>query len=443
MATGGMLFCLRCFDEHPIVSPRINKLLVMTKTKSQKLRQAAAKASGGAQGAPRGARQGKKLKRWEFNLIKTGNVSANYMSGNSARSMISNKPTRKVREIVDQPGLGKLTQVNSGQIIEQDEFIGLVNGSETIESTSYSIQPGLAAVFPWGSKVANLYERYSILDVCFYYKPTVSPFAVGGQQGKMVLSIDYDAAEGPPTTIQEAETMDPHADGLPYENISLCVDPSRATPAGGKFIRPGPVAGTDIKTYDAGNLYVTAAGTATSAQVGELRVRYRISFSNPRLSAPTVAPCRCLTSYDLNDAAVVSGATLVNWVVANNPLGIALAAGIFTLPPGHYVMSLSYWLSVQAPLVKKDLTLPVGAPSPKADLFANSSVDFYLAGGIVKRDFWASDANADEKRTGQMVRTFSVGQADGATSYCNFVVGWTGAGATIQVVQTQLIFHMV
>lgn len=305
----------------------------MTKTKSQKARAAQAK------GQPKGG-HGKK-KRWEFNLIKTGDNSVSYMSGNKARSMMPTRAPTKNRNAAEQPGLGRLTQVKSGQIIEQDEFVGLINGNTSFGSVAYSIQPGLAAVFPWGSKVANLYERYRILSCEFYYKPTVSPYAVGGQQGKVVLSIDYDAAEGPPTTIQEAESMDPHADALPYESLSLWADPARATPEGGKFVREGPVAGTDIKTYDAGNLYVTVVGTANDGQIGELRVRYSFSLMNPRLSAISVPPCRCVTTATIADGtAQVPLSPLTGWVLGDNPLGIAVVGEIFTLPAGHFIMSV-------------------------------------------------------------------------------------------------------
>ena len=307
----------------------------MTKTKSQKMRAHAARNANvkSVVAVPVAQRQRGKKKRWEFNLIKTGDVSANYQNtvGNVGKSMIPAKPPRRARDISAQPGLKMGDQT-------QDEFVAFVNGSTSFATTTFVLQPGIAATFPWLSKVAKLYERYTVDSMEFYFRPTVSPYANAGQVGKVVLAADYDSSSGAPETIQAAETTDPHVDGMPYENIYLKLDPRRATPDG-KFVRDRFIPGTDVKTYDAGNVYVCVTGTANTDQIGELRVRYHVRFFNPKLSETAMRPCNCASVFYIpTDTVQTSGSILTGWSTGTNPLGITQTGGVFTMQPGTYLI---------------------------------------------------------------------------------------------------------
>jgi len=319
---------------------------LMTKTKSQKARAKAAKTAGsGGQGRrshwtadPPPARRGKK---WEFNLVKTGNNSLSYGSGNSVRARNMPEDIAVVSRPRSSPGIMEVPLV-------QDEFVALIDGSSSFTSRAFPIQPGMGATFPFGSKVASLYERYQVRDLAFYFKPTVSGFAVGGQAGKVLLSVDYDALSAAPSSIQEVESMDPHIDGMPYQSIELRLDPQRCTPKGGKFTRQTMVPGGDLKTYDAGTLFVSVAGNLTAANIGELRVRYTLSLMNPRLTAVKIAPCNCISVFrapgDTPFPAALSN--MLGFVQAPenyNPLGILVnvVGGGFTIPAGTYRVSLN------------------------------------------------------------------------------------------------------
>lgn len=308
----------------------------MTKTKSQKARAKAAKTQTRSEPT---ARRGKK---WEFNLVKTGNNSLSYGSGNSVRGRNVPQDIEVVSRPRQNPGIMEVPLV-------QDEFVALIDGSASFASTAFPIQPAMAATFPFGSKIASLYERYQVKDLAFYFKPVVSGYAVGGQAGKVLLSVDYDALSGPPATVQEVETMDPHVDGMPYQSIELRLDPQRCTPKGGKFTRQGMVPGGDLKTYDAGTLFVSVTGNLTASNIGELRVRYTLSLMNPRLTAVKVAPCNCISVFRAPAGSGFQPALGVNiggFALAPenyNPLGINydVAGGTFTLMAGTYRVNLS------------------------------------------------------------------------------------------------------
>jgi hypothetical protein len=235
------------------------------------------------------------------------------------------------------------------QIVEEDEVIGIISGTTGFGSTIFPLQPGLVSTFPWLSQVAALYQRYSFESLVLYYKPIVSGFATAGQTGKVILSTDYDSAAGDLTSYRNAETMDPHADGMPYEAIELILDPKRLSQGKlGKFVRRGPVPpNTDVKTYDSGNLYISTQGNATLDDIGELRVAYRVRLMNPRLpDTPTAMPANTSFSRFISSAPTplingVDTPILIDTVNANglsivqtSPTSVTLQQGIYRLTGG-------------------------------------------------------------------------------------------------------------
>jgi len=238
------------------------------------------------------------------------------------------------------------------QVIEEDEYIGEVSGSVGFATTAYALNPGQSGTFPWGSKIAALYEKYDFEAVEFYYKREVSEYASNGQTGKVILSFDYDASDGAPTTKQQVEDTVPHIDGMPCTpTIRLPLDCRCIRNSPARFVRPGaqPL-NTDIKTYDAGNLYVSTQGCAGTTVIGELRVRYRCKFSEPVLestggSAGQAGSQFLITSNPAGETAAattVQGllfASVTTPVVVQNTIAATVAStGLITLPSGVYLI---------------------------------------------------------------------------------------------------------
>ena len=272
----------------------------VSKSAKRRARKAAAKAvvrceDLAARQVSRKGRQPAPKKRWHF-AVNTPYGSGSMGSADTAPGLLFGKPksrnARGARTPMDLlgPETGPTNQVRPRvQVVEQDEPIGIIPGSVTFACTPFPIQPGQASVFAWLEGIANKFEFYRFRALQFYYKPIVSGFAADGQKGKIILSADYDSASGELQNYRQAESMDPHVDAMPYEGLILTLDPARLTPREGKYVRVGVVpAGTDVKTYDAGQLYLCTQGCASTDDIGELRVRYVIEFLNPRL--PNAVP---------------------------------------------------------------------------------------------------------------------------------------------------------
>jgi hypothetical protein len=229
-------------------------------------------------------KQNKSRKNLQQKLIKS--ASAPMRKANRKRGPLSQPRGSNLGNKISNRATNRRTQV-----IEEDEYIGEVLGSVSFVSTSYPINPGQSATFPWGSKIASLYDEYEFEYLEFYYKREVSEFSTNGQAGKVILSALYDATAPTPTTKQMVEDSWPHIDGMPCtEQILLRLDCARMKANDSHYVRYGAQpANTDLKTYDAGQLFVSTYGNTNATVVGELHVRYRVKFAEPILEPADVA----------------------------------------------------------------------------------------------------------------------------------------------------------
>jgi len=147
------------------------------------------------------------------------------------------------------------------------------------QATSFALNPGNVAVFPWLSQVAKNWESYRFEKLAFKYE-TEAPSSLGGS---LVLSVDYDATDPAPLTKQQAmayRNATRSAPWTPCEHRSAREDLSKEKTY---FVRPGAQpAGTDIKLYDTGNLFVCTQNVTTPSSVcGELYVEYEVELLTP------------------------------------------------------------------------------------------------------------------------------------------------------------------
>jgi hypothetical protein len=274
---------------------------------------------------------------------------------NQKRTMTRLRPD--IGSIAGSTGNLKLASSNLGtsrkrQVIEEDEYIGEVNGSVAFATTGYPINIGQSSTFPWAYKIASLYERYTFNFLEFYYRREVSEYATNGQTGKVMLSIDYDATDIAPSSKQQVQDTDPHVDGMPcVERLALRASIAEMKTSDGKYVRPGlQPANTDIKTYDVGNLWVSTQGCANATTIGELRVRYRCTLQVPILepgagSTGSFGSQMLITSPLLGETSAATTVTGLLFASATNPIVVSnsisatfSSTGLITLPAGSYLI---------------------------------------------------------------------------------------------------------
>jgi hypothetical protein len=282
---------------------------------------------------------------------------------------------------------GNRGKTRKTHLIDEDEYIADINGSVAFATTQYPINPGQSGTFPWGNKIASLYEKYSFQYLEFYYRREVSEFATNGQAGKVMLSCDYDASDGAPTTKQQVLDTDPHVDGMPCtERISLVIDVRQMQHQDGCYVRPGTQpANTDIKTYDAGNFFISTYGNTNTSTIGELRVRYKCLVSVPVLESG-VAQTGQPGSY-LQITSALSGETAAattvfaplfasstNPVQIGNGIGATVAStGLITLLAGSYIIECSATMSDSAASVSAGHLYPCQVVTAATDNVLSSA----------------------------------------------------------------------
>lgn len=318
---------------------------------------------------------------------------------------------------------GNFATTRRSQVIEEDEYIGEVSaGALTFNVSQYACNPGQSGTFPWGNKIAQLYEKYEFEYLEFYYKREVSEFANYGSVGKVILSFDYDASDPAPATKQQMEDTVPHSDGIPSEPIiRLPIDCACARKSDAKYVRPGAQpANTDLKTYDIGNLNVATYGLyGTSGTLGELRVRYRVRFSEPVLeSYSALGGMIHFTSLTATSANNFNGAVLqpggstamLGITCANNQ--VAFPAGV----PGNYKIDIYLNGATSA-----------GALSVSAVTGGVAQIDMFANGGAVDSATTAASLAGTTTAVASLSATVSVG-ATGHLAISPATIVTSGAG---------------
>jgi hypothetical protein len=225
---------------------------------------------------------------------------------------------------------------DSSRIVHRELILSVSGSAGFTPVTQFSLNPGLAATFPWLASQASSWEQYRFNKLRFcYYTRTGS-----NTPGSMLLVPDYDASDAAPSSEQIASSYEDVAEDAPWKDICCELRTSAMHSMGPKkFVRSGPLAANqDIKTYDVGSLFpCTTDGTAVPW--GKLWVEYDVSLYVPQLPPAGFlaganaqhfpAASNVPTSANLLGAAPVSnGSALV--AVAGNVVTFA-TTGVFLL----------------------------------------------------------------------------------------------------------------
>jgi hypothetical protein len=303
-----------------------------------------------------------------FNKGKTQRRNQKKRGGN-----IQNPPNRKTsrpkrsRRSKAKSSSGRIQAFPSGMgrngglkhkptIITDDENLGIINSSGGTAFSilgQYAINPGQASTFPWLSSIAKNYEKYEFLMLEFYIVPQVSGFATAGQTGEVVLSVDYDASDAAPATYQQQVDVWPHSCEPPPMRQRIMLNPKEMhKESDAKFVRPGGLlGGTDIKTYDCGNLFLGAVGISGGAvPLFSLHVRYSVKFTVPILENFAQAPQNNSVTFLVDSAAALTTTTPYQPLLAavastalpiTNGLNVVNTVGSIVPAPGNYLLHCS------------------------------------------------------------------------------------------------------
>lgn len=179
--------------------------------------------------------------------------------------------------------------------IRHREYLGDIITSATpgaFESTSYAVNPGLPATFPWLAQVCGAsFQQYRINGMVFEYR-TMSADALNSTNtalGTVVIATDYDSSDALFLNKAQMENTEFGVSCKPSSCMIHAIECARnQTTVSELYIRSGDnPPGTDIRLYDLCRTTVATQGfQAASVNIGELWVSYDITLFKPIQQIP-------------------------------------------------------------------------------------------------------------------------------------------------------------
>lgn len=241
-------------------------------------------------------------------------------------------------QLVKEP---RISMSKAGTVISHREFLGDVTGSVSFDvDKSLDINPGLAATFPWLSTQASGWEQYRFRKLDFELVTRAPTTATGG----VYIAPDYDVLDSDPTSELQISTYRDTVEDACWKDQTCRLDPSAMFPMGPrKFVRDGLVSSGDLKSYDAGRLYVATVGQADTSAIGKLWANYVIEFFVPQTGNSTAPAVRDFAQFNqTSNQTLANGvAELINFPgTVTNAIGVSSdGAGNFTLPKGNWLVT--------------------------------------------------------------------------------------------------------
>jgi len=236
---------------------------------------------------------------------------------------------------------------------EREELIQPVWTQTQFEAVGYAINPGNSSMFPWLSKIAGQWEKYKFLKLEVHYRPNITEYSPNAA-GLLILQGDYDALDPVPLSSTQMLDSEPKATCMPCKSMVLRLSPREMANSGQMhYVRTGyPPFGSDLKTYDVGQVFFGADGSASAALCGRLYVKYKVRLEVPILDEP-------------ND--VTTNKSIVVGYISSPLLGINTEEQTWLPPmttgtlPATDVFDVTYWGdSRQGPDADGNWRLPIG-----------------------------------------------------------------------------------
>jgi len=186
--------------------------------------------------------------------------------------------------------------------IKHREYIGTIANSTSFTTTAYGLNPGLPNVFPWLSNIAANFDKYKFKSLRFDYVPAVST----STNGRITLAFNYNAGDSAPTSKQQVFSIAPNAEQAVWAELSLPVPVIPET----LYTREYLVPGSDIKTFDMGQLLVSTDLGSNSNTIGELYVEYEVHLEKPHPQFVTTTEVYNITTSTISNIFPTTGGTV-------------------------------------------------------------------------------------------------------------------------------------
>jgi len=260
--------------------------------------------------------------------------------------------------------------------IRHREFVqDLTAANSAFTATMLAINPGVSSAFPWLSSQAVRYESYLFHKLHYIYEPMVST----STNGSLMLAVDFDAADTVPANKTALMANQSAVRTSVWNSVTYKAKEANLAKFGVQRYTRGNnrPAGTDVKTYDVGNLIFAWVGTPTSqTTLGELYVEYDVELFTPQIDSTTAVanqPSQTTVLSFSNGVAqlvalVTGGNSPLMWILDGTPGFLQLAMNL---------SGYTEWLiNMRGSLSSGTIT------SPPWQFFQNAKPNYHGSGGL-------------------------------------------------------------
>lgn len=265
-----------------------------------------------------GAKIGTKLGKYG------GRIAKRAFNGLKARLLGRGDYQLQVNSLVEGGGVADGMEIvprGDGTVeIHFREYLGditsgsLTSGSSVFTVQSYPINVGLVQTFPWFSSIAQQYDEWEPVGICFEYKSQCADYSSNQTLGSIIMATEYNVMDTAYANKSEMLQSAFASEAKPTEHILHGVecDPSK-NPRAMYYTRCGNIipTGDDKREYDLGTFYIASQGQPTANMVlGSLYVHGHIILGKQQ--SFNGIPCRGPLNY---------GGTFNGTINGANPLG--------------------------------------------------------------------------------------------------------------------------
>lgn len=193
-------------------------------------------------------------------------------------------------------GSGPPAIVNFGKgdatVVRHREYIGDLRSGQFLPTASvtdftileFNINPGTSKLFPWLSRMANLFQFFEINGMVIELKTTSSNYAANMALGTMFVATNYNSLDSPPTNKIELLNMEFSTSSAPSCSQLHLVECARKFTVQDKLYvtADSNYKGGDPRLFNLGTVYIGSYGCpAEDTAIAEMWISYELSLYRP------------------------------------------------------------------------------------------------------------------------------------------------------------------
>ena len=273
--------------------------------------------------------------------------------------------------------------------IVHKEYIADVSSSILFTLTSYYLNPGVAATFPWLSNIASNFETYRFMGLMFEFKSTSADAlnSTNTALGTVIMAADYNAGSPVPLNKMQMEQAMWSISTKPSVSALAPIECApKENPMATMYIRNAAAGSTatgmDLRFTDLCRFDFATVGSQAAAVIGELWVTYDVVLSKPILNYG--APSTTFSAHFGATAGIANATPLGTQVTKYNNMQVTATTTVITFPAqvcGNFLITI-IWTGGATVGVAPSLTYANCTPlllqqnDASASTFTNSGAGF-------------------------------------------------------------------